>query len=50
MFRLRERNRITVDYLELDQAGTKVLTRPVQFGDQIYNPGATSSVPRCRCA
>jgi|HubBroStandDraft_2_1064218.scaffolds.fasta_scaffold79791_2 hypothetical protein len=39
MFRLRDRNRITVDYLELDQAGTTTLTRPVLFGNQVFSPG-----------
>ena len=39
MFRLRERNRITADYLELDQAGTRTLGRPIVFGDQLLNPG-----------
>src|ERR1700677_2017544 len=32
MFRLRDRNRVAVDYLELDQAGTTTLTRPILFG------------------
>jgi hypothetical protein len=40
MFRLRDRNRITVDFLELDQGGTKTLTSPVLFGDQLFSPGA----------
>jgi hypothetical protein len=39
MFRLRERNRITVDYLELDQSGTTTLTRPIVFGYQNFNTG-----------
>jgi hypothetical protein len=36
MFRLRDRNRITVDYLELDQSGTATLTRPIVFGNQVF--------------
>jgi hypothetical protein len=43
MFRLRDRNRVTVDYLELDQAGTTTLTRPILFGTQVFSPGATVS-------
>jgi hypothetical protein len=43
MFRLRDRNRITVDYLELDQAGTTTLTRPILFGNQVFSPGDTVS-------
>jgi hypothetical protein len=43
MFRLRDRNRITVDYLELDQAGTRTLTAPVLFGTQVFSPGDTVS-------
>lgn len=43
MFRLRDRNRITADFLELDQAGTTTLTRPIVFGDQVFSPGDTVS-------
>jgi hypothetical protein len=43
MFRLRDRNRITVDYLELDQAGTTTLSRPLLFGNQVFSPGDTLS-------
>ncbi len=39
MFRLRDRNRITVDYLELDQSGTTTLTAPVVFGSQTFSAG-----------
>jgi hypothetical protein len=39
MFRLRDRNRITVDYLELDQAGTTTLAAPIVFGSQTFNTG-----------
>jgi hypothetical protein len=39
MFRLRDRNRISADFLELDQAGTTTLNRPVLFGDQVFSPG-----------
>ncbi|MGC1458881.1 MAG: hypothetical protein WA825_11430 [Steroidobacteraceae bacterium] len=43
MFRLRDRNRVTVDFLELDQAGTTTLTRPILFGNQVFSPGDTVS-------
>ena len=39
MFRLRERNRVTVDFLELDQSGSRTLTQPVLFGNQVFAPG-----------
>jgi hypothetical protein len=39
VFRLRERNRITADYLELDQAATTTLTRPIVFGYQNFSAG-----------
>lgn len=39
MFRLRDRNRITADYLELGQAGTAKLGRPIVFGNQVFNSG-----------
>ena len=39
MFRLRDRNRITAGFLELDQSGTTTVTRPIVFGGQVYNPG-----------
>jgi hypothetical protein len=37
MFRLRERNRIRVDYLKVARTGTTVLTRTIIFGNQIFN-------------
>lgn len=43
MFRLRDRNRVTVDFLELDQAGTTTLSRPVLFGNQVFSPADTVS-------
>ncbi|HEY4339765.1 MAG TPA: hypothetical protein VGM97_07460 [Steroidobacteraceae bacterium] len=39
MFRLRDRNRIRADFLELDQSGTTTLTRPIVFGDEVFNRG-----------
>jgi hypothetical protein len=39
MFRLRDRNRITADFLELDQAGTRALNRSIIFGDQVFSQG-----------
>ena len=39
MFRLRDRNRITADFLELDQSGTRALNRSIVFGDQIFSQG-----------
>ncbi len=39
MFRLRDRNRIRADFLELDQTGTATLTRPINFGDQVFRTG-----------
>jgi hypothetical protein len=39
LFRLRDRNRIRADYLELDQHGTTTLSRPVVFGDQVFRSG-----------
>jgi hypothetical protein len=41
MFRLRDRNRITADYLELDQSGTRTLNSPVVFGNQFFFAGDT---------
>src|SRR6202042_3761809 len=41
LFRLRDRNRIRADFMELDQAGTTTLTRPVVFGSEIFNRGDT---------
>jgi hypothetical protein len=39
MFRLRDRNRISADFMELDQAGTTTLTSPILFGNQLFSPG-----------
>ncbi|HEY1899563.1 MAG TPA: hypothetical protein VGG49_07210 [Steroidobacteraceae bacterium] len=39
MFRLRDRNRITADYLELDQSGSQTLDRSIVFGDQVFSSG-----------
>ena len=37
MFRLRERNRLRVDYFETDRSGQKVLSRTVDFGNEVFN-------------
>ncbi len=39
MFRVRDRNRITADYLELDETGTRTLSSPLVFGNQFYFAG-----------
>jgi hypothetical protein len=39
MFRLRERNRVTVDFLELNQSGSATLGHPVVFGSQVFRTG-----------
>lgn len=36
MFRLRERNRLRVDYYETNRRGDHVIARQVQFGDQTF--------------
>jgi hypothetical protein len=43
MFRLRERNRITAGYLELDEAATTTVSRPIVFGNEVFNPGSVVS-------
>ncbi len=43
MFRLRDRNRIRADFLELEQSGTTTLTRPIVFGNQVFNKGDSVS-------
>lgn len=43
MFRLRDRNRIAADFLELDQAGTAPLGRSVVFGSQAFKAGSVVS-------
>lgn len=37
MFRLRERNRIRVDFFKLDRFGAETLTRQVVFGDEVFD-------------
>jgi hypothetical protein len=46
MFRLRERNRLRVDYFESNRRGDQPLARQILFGDEIFevNDRATSSV------
>ncbi len=36
IFRLRERNRLRVDYFKLTRYGNQILTRTVNFGDQTF--------------
>jgi hypothetical protein len=40
MFRLRERNRIRVDYFQENRSGSTVLTRPIVFGDETFAAGS----------
>lgn len=46
MFRLRQRNRLRVDYFETNRRGNHVLARQIQFGDETFqvNDRATSSL------
>lgn len=46
MFRLRKRNKLRVDYFETSRNGSQVLTRQVNFGDEVFDAGdlATSSL------
>jgi hypothetical protein len=46
MFRLRERNKLRVDYFGLSRNGNLVLGRQINFGDQIFDTGdrTTSSL------
>jgi len=37
IIRLRERNRLRVDYFKLTRSGDKVLSTPINFGDQTFN-------------
>jgi hypothetical protein len=37
MFRLRERNRLRVDYFETNRRGDHVINRQIQFGDETFN-------------
>jgi hypothetical protein len=39
MFRLRERNKVRVEYFESDRSGSKVLTRDVVFGNETFLAG-----------
>jgi len=39
MFRLRERNKVRVDYFETDQNGSQVLANDVVFGNQTFPAG-----------
>jgi hypothetical protein len=36
MFRMRERNRMRVDYFKLSRHGDAILSRPVEFGDESF--------------
>lgn len=36
MFRLRERNKLRVDYFQLNRSGDKTLSQPIVFGNQIF--------------
>ena len=46
MFRLRERNRLRVDYFESNRRGDHVISRPILFGNESFliNDRVTSSV------
>jgi len=39
MFRLRERNKVRVDYFESDRSGNKTLTHDVVFGNETFDAG-----------
>ena len=39
MFRLRERNKLRIDYLEIDRTGDALLTHPIIFGNQTFAAG-----------
>jgi hypothetical protein len=39
MFRLRERNKVRVDYFEADRSGSRTLARDVVFGNQTFAAG-----------
>jgi hypothetical protein len=38
MFRLRERNRLRVDYFEINRRGNNVLSREILFGNETFEP------------
>jgi hypothetical protein len=46
MFRLRERNRLRVDYFAMDRGGNHVINRQIQFGNQTFaaNDDVTSAL------
>jgi len=39
MFRLRERNRLRVDYFQSDRSGNRAITRQILFGNETFDPG-----------
>ncbi len=39
MFRLRERNRLRVDYFASDRSGNRAITRQILFGNETFQPG-----------
>jgi len=43
MFRLRERNKLRVDYFETNRRADHLLTRQIQFGDQLFEVGDLAS-------
>ena len=40
MFRMRERNRMRIDYFQENRSGSSLLTRPIVFGDQTFAAGS----------
>ncbi len=46
MFRLRERNRLRVDYFASDRSGNRAISRQILFGNETFQPGdqVTSSL------
>jgi hypothetical protein len=46
IFRLREKNRLRVDYFKLTRYGDKVLDQTIRFGDQVFL-GCTAGTPGC---
>jgi hypothetical protein len=46
MFRLRERNRLRVDYFSSDRSANRVIDRQILFGNEVFQPGdqVTSSI------
>ena len=41
MFRLRERNKLRVEYYEADRSASRTLASDIVFGDQVFNAGQT---------